>query len=69
MSVLQITQLYLGDTIISTKTDLHNGSKKERRKYGKAKNNKTMLKILPFVRILYLKQQSTILQCYSAFLG
>ena len=45
MSVLQITQLYLGDKIISIKTDLHNGGKKERRK---AKNNKTMLKILPF---------------------
>ena len=27
-----------------------------------------MLKILPFIRILYLKQQSSILQCFR-FLG
>ena len=30
----------------------------------KLKSNKTMLKILPFIRILFLKQQSSILQCF-----
>ena len=56
ISVPQITRLLLGDAIISSKTDPHNGSKKEKRSYGKIENNKTMLKILPFIRILYLKQ-------------
>ena len=56
ISVLQITRLLLGDAVISSKTDPHNGSKKEKRSYGKIENNKTMLKILPFIRILYLKQ-------------
>ena len=59
MSVPQITWLLLGDAMISSKTDLHNGSKKEKRSYGKVKNNKTMLKILTFIRILYFKQQSS----------
>ena len=47
--------------MISSKTDPHNGSKKEKKSYGKIKNSKTMLKILPFIRIIYLKQQSSIL--------
>ena len=63
--VPQITRLFLGDVIISSKTVPHNGSKKEKRSCGKIKNNKTMLKILPFIRILYLKQQSSILRCFS----
>ena len=36
---------------------MRNGSKKEKRSYGKVRNNKTMLKVLPFIQILYLKQQ------------
>ena len=44
--------------------DPHNGSKKEKRSYGEVKNNNTMLKILPFIQILYLKQQSSILRCF-----
>ena len=56
ISILQITQVLLGDAIISSRTDPHNGSKKEKAKYGKTKNNKTMLKILPFTGILYLNK-------------
>ena len=63
ISVPQITRLLLGDAIISSKKDLHNGSKKEKRSNGKTKNNKTLLKILPFIRIL--KQQSSLLRCFS----
>ena len=33
--------------------------------YGKIKNNKTISKILPFTHILYLKQQNSILKCFS----
>ena len=62
ISVPQITRILLGDAIISSKTDLRNGSKKEKRSYGKIKNNKTILKILLFIRIPYLKQQSSILR-------
>ena len=65
ISVPQITRLLLGDAIILTKIDLHNNSKKEKSKNGKIKNNKTMLDILPFIRIPYLKQQSCILRCFS----
>ena len=64
ISVSQITRLLLGDAINSSKTDSH-GSKKERRSYGKIESNKTMLKILPFIQIFYLKQQNSILQCFS----
>ena len=32
---------------------------------GKIKNNKTISKILPFTHILYLKQQNSILKCFS----
>ena len=64
ISVSQITRLLLGDAINSSKTDPH-GSKKERRSYGKIESNKTMLKILPFIQIFYLKQQNSILQCFS----
>ena len=59
--VPQITRFLVGDAIISSKTDPHNGRKKENRSYGKVKNNKTMLKLLPFIRVLSLKQQSSIL--------
>ena len=44
---------------ISSKIGPHNGSKKEKRNYGKVKNNKTLLKTLPFIRIRYLKQESS----------
>ena len=64
ISVSQITRFLLGDAINSSKTDPH-GSKKERRSYGKIESNKTMLKILPFIQILCLKQQNSILQCFS----
>ena len=53
ISVSQITRFLLGGAIISSETDPHNGRKKEKRSYGKIKN-KTILKILPFVRIFYL---------------
>ena len=65
ISVPQIARLLLGDAIISSIADPYNGSKKEKRNYGKTKNDKTMLKMLPFVRILYLKQQSSLLQYFS----
>ena len=45
ISVPRITLFLLGEAIISSKTDTHNGSKKEKRSYSKVKNNKTMLKI------------------------
>ena len=45
ISVQRITLFLLGEATISSKTDPHNGSKKEKRSYGKVKNNKTMLKI------------------------
>ena len=64
ISVPQITRLLLGDVIISSKTDRHGASKKEKRSYGKVKNDKTMLKILLFIRIDYVKQQSSILWCF-----
>ena len=59
ISITQITRFLLGEAIISSKTDPHNGSKKEKRNYGKVKNNKTLLKTLPFIRIRYLKQESS----------
>ena len=34
---------------------------RRRETMGKAENNKNMLKILPFIQILYFKQQSSIL--------
>ena len=40
ISVPQITQLLLGDAIISSKTDLRSGNKKEKRSYGKVKSVK-----------------------------
>ena len=43
----------LRDSTISRKTVPHDGGKKEKRSYGKARNNKTTLKILSFIRILY----------------
>ena len=65
ISVTQITRLLLRDAIISSKIDPHIGSKKGKKSYGKPKNNETMLKTLPFIRIPYLKQQSSILRCFS----
>ena len=61
ISVPQITRFLLGDTIILSKADPYNSRKKEKRSYGEVKSNKTMLKILPFIRIYYLKQESSIL--------
>ena len=55
-NLISVPQILLGDAIISSKTDPHNSSKKEKRSYGEIENNKTMLKILQFIRILYLKQ-------------
>ena len=40
-------------------------AKRRREAMVKLKNDNTMLKILPFIRILYLKQQSSILRCFS----
>ena len=62
ISVSQITLLLLGDAIISSKTDARNGIKKEK----KVRNDKVMLKILSFIPILYLKQQSNILQGFCS---
>ena len=64
ISVPQITRFLLGDTIILSKADLYNSRKKEKISYGEVKSNKTMLKILPFIRIYYLKQESSILWCF-----
>ena len=61
ISVPQITQVSLEDAIISSKTELANGSKNENRSYGEVRNNKKRLKILSLIGILYLKQQSNIL--------
>ena len=67
-SVPQITQLLLEDAIISRKTEPANGSKNENRSYGEVRNNKTRLKILSLIGILYLKQQKNILRSfYSLF--
>ena len=52
ISVPQITRLLLGDAIISSKTVLRSGSKKEKRSYSKVRNNTIMSTILPFIRIL-----------------
>ena len=52
ISVPQITQLLLGDAIISSRTDLRSSSKKEKRGYGKVRNNTTVSRILSFIRIL-----------------
>ena len=60
----KLNKFLLGEVIISSKTGPHNGNKKEKRNYSKVKNNKTMLKILPFIAIIYLKQQSSILWCF-----
>ena len=68
ISVPQITQLLLEDAIISSKTEPANGIKNENGSYGGVRNNKTRLKILPLIGILYLKQQSNILRSlYSLF--
>ena len=52
--------------MISSKTGAQNGSKKNKKNYGTIKNNKTMLKILPFIQIFYLKQQSSILWAFAS---
>ena len=57
-------QIFIGSmTIISSKTVLRRGSKKEKRSYDKVINNKKTLTILSFFRILYLKHQSNISRC------
>ena len=60
VSVPQITRLLLGDATVLIKTDPRSGSKKEKRSYGKVRNNKTMLTSLSFIQILYLKQQNNV---------
>ena len=57
ISVPQITRLLLGDAIISSKADRRNRIKKDKRSYGKVRNNETVIEILSFIRIFYLKQQ------------
>ena len=42
--VPQITRFLLRDVMISSKTDPHNSSKKEKRSYGEVKNNKNQVK-------------------------
>ena len=64
ISLPQVTRLLLEDAIISSKTEHRNGSKKENQSYGEIRNNKTMLKILSLIRILYLRQQSNILRSF-----
>ena len=64
-----MTRLLLGDATILRKADPRSGNKKEKRSYGKVRNNKTMLTILSFIRILYLKQQSIVLRCFCSFRG
>ena len=66
ISVLQITWLLLRDAIISSKIDLRSGSKKEKRSYGKVRNDKTKSTILWFIWNLYLKQQSNIVRCFCS---
>ena len=51
--------------MISSKTDLCSGSMKEKRSYGKVRNNKAVSSILSFIRIFYLKQQSNI-RCFCS---
>ena len=46
---------------MSSKTDQRSGSNKEKRSYGKVRYKKTMLTILLFIRVLYLKHQSNFL--------
>ena len=63
-SAPQITWLSLGGAIFSSKTDSRNVSNKEKSSNGKFRNSKTMLTILSFIRVLYLKQSSNILRCF-----
>ena len=56
-----IRMVLLGEGLISSKTDPHNGSKIQKRNFDEVKNNKTMLKMLPFIRIFYPKHQNSIL--------
>ena len=45
ISVPQITRFLLGEAIISSKIDPHDGSKKKKRSYGKIKSNIFVFKI------------------------
>ena len=57
ISVPQTTRLLLEDVISSSKTEPHNGSKKENQSYGgEVRNNKAVLKILSLIWILYLNK-------------
>ena len=49
-------RLLLGDLIILSKADPLSGSNKEKRSYGRVRNNKTISTTLSFIGILYLKQ-------------
>ena len=66
ISIPQIKRLLLGDAMISSRGHLHNGSQKEKKKYGKIESNKTKSKILPFIRIFILNNKAVF--CH-AFLG
>ena len=67
ISVPEITRFLLGEAIISSITDSRSsGSKKGKRSHGKVRNNKRMWTILKFILILYPKQQSNILRCFSS---
>ena len=54
ISVTLITRLLLADAIISSKTDLRSGGKKEKRSYGKVRNKKTMSTIMRVPKRLFV---------------
>ena len=64
MSAPQITRFLLADTIFSSKTRVVE-ARSRREAIMEVKNNKTISTILPFIRVLYLKQQKNILRYFS----
>ena len=60
ISVPQITRFSLGVAIISSKTRVVQG-RSRRQKIEKVQNNKITWTLLLFIRVLYLKQQNSIL--------
>ena len=63
MSAPQITRFLLADAIFSRKTRV--AEARSRREAIMEVKNKTISTILPFIRILYLKQQNNILRYFS----
>ena len=61
--VPQITWLLIGDKIISSKIELRSGNQKEKRSYGKVRNNKTLLTTCHLSEFFILKKKQ-----YSAIL-